>query len=468
MILNFSVSNYLSYDMATTLDLSAGKARVNNEHVYFGDGFKCVKFAALYGANATGKTNIIKAIKQLRRFVQYSIMQQPTDITNLYHRMKPENKALPSTFNIEFEYKETHYRYTFSVILSQKRFTEEALYRVSKTGREREIYYRDISGKNHHPVLYFKSSAANTKLNNNLEDNDSNNEALMLTLMNHGKESMYDKNPELSVLRDVYYFITRCIVFRFPFAHKGSDSMKYERFNFDSLSNVLDGLGFGEYSISMREVDNDMVMRETALDDSDISRIKDKLIEIKYSHEGDVDDEKPFQLVASMFKGYYIFKLDKENNLSIFTLSFVHNHNGVSFTLGEESDGTARILELLDILVFENKDITFLVDELDSSLNPSLTTKFVKLFLEKAADTKLQLITSTHEVRIIDEKILRNDEIFIVTKNDDCASDIIPLKGIKLRADKRLYEAFFDDTIKELLPKFNDRKLEKGLKVVKK
>lgn len=81
----------------------------------------------------------------------------------------------------------------------------------------------------------------------------------------------------------------------------------------------------------------------------------------------------------------------------------------------KESDGTIRLLDLLEVLL-SNKNKTYVIDELDRCLHPSLSYKFIKIFLQKAEKSNIQLIVTTHESRLMDFDLLRRDEIWFVNK----------------------------------------------------
>ena len=118
-----------------------------------------------------------------------------------------------------------------------------------------------------------------------------------------------------------------------------------------------------------------------------------------------------------------------------------------------------RILNLLEILL-DNDDCTFVIDELDRSLHPKLTTEFIKMYLTLAQNRNTQLILTGHESRIVAEDLLRNDEINFIIKNNQGCSIINPIDQFNLRSDKSTYKALFDGDIKEILPKINSTEVE--------
>ena len=145
--------------------------------------------------------------------------------------------------------------------------------------------------------------------------------------------------------------------------------------------------------------------------------------------------------------------------MTITTIEFSHEKKNIYFDLNEESDGTARLLDLIEILFKISDDHIFVIDEIDRCLHPAMTVKIIELFLEMARRRNTQLIITSHESRLLASELLRNDEICFVRKNEQGASVIIPLESYQLRADKKVYAALFDGTL-DAIPLFDQGKLK--------
>ena len=168
-------------------------------------------------------------------------------------------------------------------------------------------------------------------------------------------------------------------------------------------------------------------------------------------------------IVARAYKEFYTFEIDENDNISIRTIEFSHETNGVYFSLKEESDGTARLLDLIEILFKISNENIYVIDEIDRCLHPAMTTRIINLFLKMAVERNTQLIITTHESRLLKENVFRNDEISFMLKTGTGSTIIKSLEKYQLRADKKIYEALFDGTL-EAIPKFNDILLEKIVK----
>jgi AAA15 family ATPase/GTPase len=140
---------------------------------------------------------------------------------------------------------------------------------------------------------------------------------------------------------------------------------------------------------------------------------------------------------------FFVIRINRNEDIRCQTIEFSHGKRETLFRLSEESDGTIRILDLLEILLAgENK--TYVVDELDRCLHPSLTFKFVETFLQLAKDKNIQLIVTTHESRLMDFELLRRDEIWFVNKRTSGESDIYSLDEYNARFDQKIDKAYLE------------------------
>lgn len=94
--------------------------------------------------------------------------------------------------------------------------------------------------------------------------------------------------------------------------------------------------------------------------------------------------------------------------------------------------------------MFDSKEKTYVIDELDRCLHPSLTYKFVDTFLQLAEKRAVQLIVTTHESRLLDFDLLRRDEIWFVNKRKSGESDIYSLEEYNTRFDQKIDKAYLE------------------------
>ena len=150
-----------------------------------------------------------------------------------------------------------------------------------------------------------------------------------------------------------------------------------------------------------------------------------------------------FTAIMRTRRAFFIIYVDKSEMVTLYTIKFSHNKSNILFDLSEESDGTVRILDLLEILLSEPGSI-YILDELDRCLHPSLTYKFVETFLKLAEQKNIQLIVTTHESRLLDFDLLRRDEVWFVNKRKSGESDIYSLEEYNARFDQKIDKAYLE------------------------
>ena len=133
-----------------------------------------------------------------------------------------------------------------------------------------------------------------------------------------------------------------------------------------------------------------------------------------------------------------------DGDVEITTLVLKHGNSIFDFSFNEESDGTKRLFDLVDMLLIKDDDMLFVVDELERSLHPKLTQHFLKLFMEAHGEDRVQLIFTTHEDTIMDQELFRRDEIWFVERDGFNSSKIYSLDRFKERYDKKLSKAYLE------------------------
>jgi AAA15 family ATPase/GTPase len=150
------------------------------------------------------------------------------------------------------------------------------------------------------------------------------------------------------------------------------------------------------------------------------------------------------QMTWRIDDGFFNIRIKENSEPEITTLVLKHGKSIFDFNFSEESDGTKRLFDLIDMLMTKRQDTVFVVDELERSLHPKLTEHFLKLFMEVHDVVRMQLIFTTHEDTIMDQELFRRDEIWFVERDADNASKIYSLDRFKERYDKKLSKAYLD------------------------
>lgn len=429
MLIRFNVKNFLSIRDEQEFTMIPGTVRVKDDHLLKGKSMNLLRLATVYGANASGKSNLIKALHFSKRVIERGI---PSTSRNKYFRLDNDSSMLPTKFEFEFNIDTRYFAYGFSMILSESKFTGEWLYELKPT-EESLIYERDLSLNNFKHGLEFENEDSQTRFRIYSEDVSSNNKILFLSEINRNKDNIFKKFEEFKFFNQIYNWFINTLDINFPNSPISSTDfyLENDRDSNDKIFKLLESLGTGITEFKL--VDTSLEELKRIFPSDLIKDMHEKLME---------DEEAPGSIHLRSPNNLHSIKLSDDNQLDIKTVQF--SHGGIcDFTLEEESDGTKRLLDLLEILVGE-EDKVYVVDEIDRSLHPNLTFQFIYLFLEILKDKNIQLIVTTHEDRILDLDLLRRDEIWFVEKAENGNSEFYSLEKYKTRFDKKIINSYLD------------------------
>ena len=438
MLIRFNVKNFLSFDSredgkSEEFSMIAGKVRNKKEHVYDTGDAKILKFSAIYGANASGKSNLVKALSFMRRTILKGL---PKGQTGAYCKVNKENKKKKSYFEMEILLDGKYYAYGFEVVLSQSKFISEWLIELTPDSREKTIFLRDIINGQFEFGKELKEKTLIDKLNVYAEDVRDDTSVLFLQIMNQNKKNLYQEYKKAAILKKVYLWVMQSLDINDPNRLISDYSYMARTENIEKICKIIAAFGTGITNFKMVEVPIEKILGELPkpIQEKLIADIEKKMIETERdSYKG---------IIMRSDKEFFILEFDEEKIICK-TIQFSHGNQDILFNLSEESDGTVRILDLLEILLSEENK-TYVVDELDRCLHPSLTYKFVELFLKLAEKKNIQLIVTTHESRLMDFDLLRRDEIWFVNKRKNGESDIYSLEEYNTRFDQKIDKAYLE------------------------
>ncbi len=429
MLIRFNVKNFLSFSeredgKSEEFSMIAGKVRSKKEHLYEEGKIKLLKFAAVYGANAAGKSNLVKALDFMQKIVLSGL---PEGHTDNYCKVARESKDKASYFELE-------------IFLNQSRFTSEWLVELSADSKEKLIFSRDIM-----KGTYEFGGEANTKgfiekLNVYAEDIQEDGSVLLLSIMNQNKKTLYQQFERAVIFQDVYMWIKNKLNINYPERPISDYSYMAETENVEEICRMIAAFGTGITDFRMVEVPVEKVLGHLPkrIQEDLLADIEKKTAEMKANLSAD-----GFGIIMRSYRDFFILDIDKEENIICKTIQFSHGKKNILFELSEESDGTVRLLDLLEVLL-SGAGKTYVIDELDRCLHPSLTYKFVETFLKLASQKNIQLIVTTHELRLLDFDLLRRDEIWFVNKRKSGESDIYSLEEYDARFDQKIDEAYLE------------------------
>lgn len=399
MLKSVEFKNFLSFGFEETdFTMEIGKARGKRNHVIQDKKLNLLRFAAIYGANSSGKSNFVQAVDFARSLIIYGIGDNRS-ISQYYNRTSEVNRDKNTEFGFEFKLNNKIYTYCFSISLKNRKFVSEVLECDGKV-----IFCRDIPNQSYCINIKCKDNDKTNKTHMYFDTVKSLDDVLFLKEMNFNKGDIYDVYDEINVFNEIFMVFKKSIKIVTPETRVSDMNILFTKEN--KVEELLQDFGFDITHFSYKEDSVDNVFRgvpQEIIDDI-MKKINENLSE----------DEDSSEAVLHSPDGIVKFKFEEEK-LKILTLRCRHGEYG-EFSLAEESDGLRRLLDLIDIILNPKEGDIYIVDEIDRSLNSLLTKAFINYYLNETSEQKVQLIITTHEILLLDLNMLRKDEIWLFDK----------------------------------------------------
>lgn len=433
--MRFNVKNFLSFDSedrdahdssSQEFSMIPGKVRSKEDHILKSSKQNLLKFAAIYGANAAGKSNLIKAMAFYKDCAFVGAF--PQQASDMYCKIDPANKEKPSYFEAEFVIDNEVYAYGFQVVLSTGIFVSEWLCKLTSTGEEYLFKKED----NDHDYE-FGGPLDNNQTLKVLVSSFSGSNGLFLNFINRSMAGFYKTNPQAEILRHVFNWIAQNFDINFPANPLSTSSFLANDESLVQASKLLKAFGTGIENVKSVQVPLEKVMPFIpALWLQNIT----KQMEMNNTSKNEIFIRDRNEI--------FVVKMESGKRHKAYSIQFKHNFQSATlFKMAEESDGTARLFDLLEILLSKS-DKTYVIDELDRCLHPCLSYQFIKAFFEYSKNRNVQLIVTTHESRLMDFDLLRRDEIWFIDKKASGSSNIYSLEEYNERFDKKIDKAYLE------------------------
>lgn len=394
MLLMFKVKNYTSFKDETILDLRATSYVQHPSHVInSNEKIKLLKTTALYGANASGKSNFISAMFFFEKYIfsQFLTKKENDDFERQEERtvkfepfLLSKNNIDASEFDIIFIKNGKQYQYGFECTSNE--VLNEWYYIDDK-----KVYDRNGTNDITYGKKYEKMLSIYKKLPK---------ERLYISVL----EYFLDDNSRNEILNDFVEFFKK---------------------DYNVLSAII-------LESTVKKLASSVMISKKLYKDKEY---RDKIE--KYLKLIDVGIER-LEVIKETTKNKKLKKnIDEE---ILYTVHKVYDDEGIIvgenfFELREESSGTLRFLAYIQNIVdmIDNGGI-FIVDELSSRLHP-LLTKFIVDIFQTNKNTKAQLVFTTHDVSLLNNNQFRRDEVVLIDKNEKGESTLYPLSNLKVRED---------------------------------
>lgn len=404
MLVDFKVENCLSIQKGQNFTMVAQKTdkTYNNTHVLnINSNLSLLKSSAIYGANASGKTNLIKAIRTMKFIVLNSSKTQSGEQLPIIPFLLGKEEDNSTKFEIIFLVDNIRYQYGFSA--TKERILEEWLFVYPQSNRMQKWFERSYDENSKKYSWIFGSKLLGEK---QLWKNATRDNALFLST------AVQLNSLQLMPIFDF-------------FSNQLKISVGTDLWN-DSLKvtiNLCDTHSKKEVLRYLKQID---------LEINDIKIQKEKFDIQKLPN--DIPKEIK-QEIANNFK-------DKE----LVEIFFSHlNQAGerVFFDIKQESDGTRKFFEIIGPIIDSLKEgHVVIIDELHNHLHPLITKFLVELFHNETINTKnAQLIFTTHETSILNQEVFRRDQIWFCEKENK-ATQVYSLSDFKTRKETNLEKSY--------------------------
>jgi len=404
-----------------------GLMRKHSERIYRGKNhFRLNKFAAFFGSNGSGKSNFVKALMAMRDIVGVGVNASKVQA----FRYDEANNN--TEFEVELYLGSKLFSYGFTCNLKNKTIVDEWLAEV-KINEDEYLFKREKGKKIWISDKFFVNDKLKSRLSVYKDEVDESKNLLFLTkVVQSTLNSEFKK--ELSAFYEVYFFFVRKLNITTPLNLVSVNGVDLaENNNLKRLGELLHKFDTGITDVTKTEVSEAKFKEEVPAELYE--EVTSKL----------QNDSTIKGLTIRSHSDFWVLKKAKDKNIIYSKVQFIHfGQVDKPFDLKDEADGTKRLFTLLDILMWNNDDTTFVVDELDRCLHPCLTRAFVNEFLKLAgaSNYKNQLIISTHESRLMNLKYLRRDEIWFANNEGLKGSKIYPFDQFNERYDKVIDEAY--------------------------
>ena len=401
MIINFSIQNFGSIKDKQTLSFEADKSKhLEDYYVIHTNGLRLLKIGLIYGANASGKTTLLKALDFLRTLV-INPKREKTETFDL-KPFKFNEDTLTQNTSFEIEFIQNCIRYDYKVELNTDAIVREELYAYNP-GKS-NIFIRETDLEN---------QATKIKFGNKVKINEFTQQYFeKVTLWNNTVLGGFLKinfvSKELKDASDWFFkYLSELIPSNFNLKNFVSYGINVTEIEKNIILDILKKADFNISNFYFKEEGNfwEYISKKYNLSKEDFDKIK-----------------KNWQNKEDIFKTFGKGVLPD--------IDFEHTVNGKKYLLDfdSESQGTQRYYTFAYLLskLIKNS-IAFPIDELESSLHPDLYTHFLLSFLVNSKQS--QIIATTHNREILNNKdIFRNDAIWITDKdNENCATELYSL-----------------------------------------
>lgn len=403
MLVEFTVNNFKSIKNSVKFSMLTSTKDIGN--TFDIRDYKLLSSAIIYGANASGKSNFLRALAFMGRFVlnRFKILQSIDKLPHEPFKLCTDAEDSSSFFEIVFFINDIKYRYGFEMdshtIYSEWLFADEK-------GKEAKLFIRDIDEDDYVNPNRFKE----------------------------GYQFFDKKNQKIKIAKN-QLFIWKC--------DQEDGEISKSILKWFNNFNMIDGMDHQDYkNFTMKKMEDE--------------NFKNKIVQLVKTADIDIDDisieedDVPLDVIEKLPMPDNLKKeILNDGGLKSIEINTKHKKydsdgnviGEVIFELDkEESKGTRKFFAMSAPIIdtLQNGKI-LIIDELDANLHPILTQHLIQLFHDKNINSKnAQLIFATHDTNLLKPHIFRRDQIWLTEKDKYSSTDLYSLaqfKGVRAKED---------------------------------
>lgn len=412
VIVTFLLENWRSFRDPVTFSMVAGRERRHNDRVPRIDRYqsRVLPIAAVFGGNASGKTNFLRALNFAKRFITSGVRNPNSRIPVQPFKLDEESASRPSRFEFELLIDEVLYRYSFSV--RRECVVEEAL---TRKGRRVETTLYKRNGES---IRFLPSLPGLDRLQLAFDCTRENQLFLTNSVLLNIQEfaGVYDW------FKEQLEFVAPDSRFA-PFEYLDEEVSQHH----GRMQDLLAQLDLGVSRLGLEEVS--------------LARILPR--ELIESISDDLQDDQAAVLAGDPMGDRYLVTRSNGNLAAKKLATFHQGVDGseVKFAFRDESDGSRRVIDLLRAFL----DLTsatcrkvYVIDEFDRSLHTHLAQWLLQYYLLQCFPaSRSQLLFTAHDAQLIDQALFRRDEIWVAETNRYGASDLVSFSEYRGIQDDR-------------------------------
>ncbi len=413
MLICFSVQNFMSFKETQSLNMIAGKYSRHKEHLKNANGRNVLAAAGIYGANASGKSNLCEAIDFSRGIAVGNPLRRK--ITKRYFRLSKEFSEKPGVFEYRLLANEKVYDYGFAIDYRKSRIVSEWLYRhegkkeVCLFVREDHDSDYSVEGEVKEPFLDNFRGEVSDKLAG---------ETILSQVSYYVKKS----SKVLMEMKHVYEWFER--------VHVITPTSRYVMTNAIASEEGIRK----KFEKELIDFDTGILALENGTKKFDVEEW-DLTDDFKKKLNKDSEAGKVNVLIGSD-AGYLFLEKNEEGEITYKKVLMNHGDPEELFEMEDESDGTKRLFDYIPMLYKRPESCVFVVDELDRCMHTNLVVAFLERFFAYHRNDSSQIVFTTHDTNIMDLDLLRQDEIWFVERDQEHATKLYSLDSYKVRFDK--------------------------------